>query len=109
MTALRPPVINTLEDLPLHPPQRIRPGVMAQRWHDLAFISWAYEVEPVQRLLPPGMEVDTFDGAAWVSLVPFHLSIRLPGTPAGPGCPGSPRSTSAPTCADLTGGVGSGS
>ena len=27
----------------------------------------------VQRLLPAGVEVDTFDGSAWVGLVPFHM------------------------------------
>ena len=84
MTPLRSPEIDELDDLPLSPPRCIRPGVMAQRWRDLAFISWAYEVRPVQRLLPPGLEVDTFDGGAWVSLVPFQLSIRLPGTPTVP-------------------------
>jgi uncharacterized protein YqjF (DUF2071 family) len=57
---------------------------MVQRWEDLAFISWPYEVADVQRLLPSGLEVDTFDGSAWVSLVPFRLTIRLPGLPAVP-------------------------
>ncbi|MBA3689996.1 MAG: DUF2071 domain-containing protein [Actinobacteria bacterium] len=84
MNALRSPAPDTLDDLPLRPPVRIRPGVMAQRWDDLAIISWAYEAEHVQRLLPLGLEVDTFDDAAWVSLVPFRLTVRLPGLPAVP-------------------------
>ncbi len=84
MTALRSLVIDTLEDLPLRPPLHIRPGVMAQRWEDLAFISWPFDPGDVQRLLPAELEADTFDGAAWVSVIPFHLSIRLPGTPAVP-------------------------
>jgi uncharacterized protein YqjF (DUF2071 family) len=83
--ALRDPAaLDTLEDLPLAPPRRIRPGVMAQRWADLAFISWPFDVGDVQRLLPTGLEIDTFDGAAWVSVIPFRLSIRLPGTPTVP-------------------------
>jgi uncharacterized protein YqjF (DUF2071 family) len=72
------------EDLPLASPRRIRPGTMVQRWNDLAFISWPYVAADVERLLPPGLEVDTFDGAAWVSLVPFRLTVRPPGLPAAP-------------------------
>ncbi len=84
MNALRSPAADILEGLPLRSPVRIRAGVMAQRWDDLAFISWAYEAEHVQRLLPAGLEVDTFDDAAWVSLVPFRLTVRPPGLPAVP-------------------------
>jgi uncharacterized protein YqjF (DUF2071 family) len=72
------------EDLPLVPPRRIHPGTMVQRWDDLAFISWPYATGDVARLLPPGLEVDTFAGAAWVSVVPFRLTVRLPGFPAAP-------------------------
>ena len=75
----RPP-----DDLPLSAPRAIRPGTMVQRWNDLAFISWAYDVGDIGRLLPAGLEVDTFDGAGWVSLVPFRLTVRLPGLPAVP-------------------------
>ena len=84
MNALRSRPTRTLEDLPRTPPVHISPGVMAQRWDDVAFISWAYAVPEVQRLLPDGLEVDTFDGAAWVSVVPFRLTVRLPWTPAMP-------------------------
>jgi len=73
-----------LEDLPRTPPRSIRPGTMVQRWDDLAFISWSYAAADVARLLPPGLEVDTFDGAAWVSVVPFRLTVRSPGLPAVP-------------------------
>ena len=72
------------EELSMTPPRRIRPGRMVQRWDDLSFISWPYAAADVARLLPDGLEVDTFDGAAWVSLVPYRLSVRLPGLPAAP-------------------------
>jgi uncharacterized protein len=68
-------------DLPLVAPRRIRSPVMVQRWSTLAFIHWPYEPSTVQHLLPDGLEVDTFDGAAWVGLIPFHLSIRFPPAP----------------------------
>ena len=73
-----------LDDLSLTAPTRIRRGVMAQRWDDLAFVSWPYPPAAVQRRLPDGLEADTFDGSAWLSIVPFRLSIRLPGTPFVP-------------------------
>jgi uncharacterized protein YqjF (DUF2071 family) len=76
--------VDTLDDLSIAPPHRIRPGVMAQRWEDLAFISWPFDAGDVQRLVPAGLEIDTFDGAAWVSVIPFRLSIRLSGTPTVP-------------------------
>ena len=78
-----------LEDLPLTPPRRIRPGTMVQRWDDLAFISWSYAAADVARLLPPGLEVDTFDGVAWVSVVPFRptgMTLYAPSEAPGRCC-----------------------
>jgi uncharacterized protein len=59
--------------------------VMLQHWRQLAFLHWPYTPEAVQRLLPAGLEVDTFDGAAWVGLVPFLMDgVRPPGLPPAP-------------------------
>jgi uncharacterized protein len=56
---------------------------MLQGWHDLAAIHWRYEPAVVQALLPAGFRVDTFDGAAWIGLIPFHMRrIRVPHLPA---------------------------
>ncbi|MGO9294416.1 MAG: DUF2071 domain-containing protein, partial [Streptosporangiaceae bacterium] len=33
----------------------------------------------MQRLLPPGLFADTFDGAAWVGLVPFFMHVATSG------------------------------
>lgn len=64
--------------MPDHDP--VRRPVMVQRWNDVVFLHWSYPVEVVQRLLPPGVEVDAFDGRAWVGLVPFHMDdLGLPG------------------------------
>jgi uncharacterized protein YqjF (DUF2071 family) len=39
----------------------------------------------VQELLPPGLDVDTFEGDAWVGLVPFRMvRVRPPGVPVPP-------------------------
>ena len=58
---------------------------MFQRWQNLTFLHWRYEPEMIQRLLPPGLALDTFDGSAWVGLTPFLLyDLRPPFTPAAP-------------------------
>ena len=38
--------------------------VMLHRWERLTFLHWAYEPALVQRLLPPGLSVETFNGFA---------------------------------------------
>ncbi len=58
--------------------------VMLNRWESLTFLHWRYRPEVVQCLLPPGLTVDTFDGSAWVALVPFVLHFSLPGVPEVP-------------------------
>ena len=51
---------------------------MVQRWHDLLFAHWPVKAESMRALLPEGLELDTFDGDAWVGVVPFRMSgIRL--------------------------------
>lgn len=56
---------------------------MLQGWHDLAAVHWRYDPAVVQTLVPPPFRVDTFDGAAWVGLIPFHMHrIRVPHLPA---------------------------
>jgi uncharacterized protein YqjF (DUF2071 family) len=52
---------------------------MVQRWDELTFLHWRYDPEVVQRLLPPTLRVDTIDGAAWVGLVPFRMTVTVPG------------------------------
>ena len=56
-----------------------------QRWQSLSFLHWRYDPAEVQRLLPSGLSVDTYDGAAWVGLTPFVLvgfrPLCLPAVP----------------------------
>ena len=50
---------------------------MFQRWKDLLFLHWKWDADEIQRTLPAGLTVDTFDGAAWLGVVPFFMhSIR---------------------------------
>jgi uncharacterized protein YqjF (DUF2071 family) len=57
----------------------VRRPVMLQRWGRLTFLHWRYQAGAVQSLLPPGLTVETFDGSAWVGLVPFRMTVGAPG------------------------------
>lgn len=46
---------------------------MTQRWSDLLFAHWPIAPETIARLLPSGLEVDTFDRYAWAGVVPFWM------------------------------------
>ena len=59
-------------------------AAMVHWWDDLTFVHWRYRAEDVQRLLPAGLTAQTFDGSAWVSLVPFFLRVGLPIAPPLP-------------------------
>lgn len=59
---------------------------MFQRWHELLFAHWPVSADALRARLPAGLELDTFEGEAWLGLVPFRMSaVRLRGTPALPG------------------------
>ena len=52
--------------------------VMYQRWSELLFLHWRIDVALVAETLPPGLAVDTFDGAAWLGVVPFQMERVRP-------------------------------
>ncbi|MFZ0661448.1 MAG: DUF2071 domain-containing protein [Acidobacteriaceae bacterium] len=59
---------------------------MTQRWNDLLFAHWPVPAAEIAPLVPPGLCVDTFDGSAWVGVVPFWMDqIHRRGLPAIPG------------------------
>jgi len=71
-------------DLATSAPRRVERPVMLQRWERLSFLHWPYPPEVVERVLPDGLEPDTFDGQAWIGIIPFRLTVRIPGLPAAP-------------------------
>lgn len=47
---------------------------MAQRWHDLLFAHWPVAPDLLRSLVPAALDLDTFEGRAWVGVVPFRMS-----------------------------------
>lgn len=43
-------------------------------WSDLLFVHWRVPPSLLEPLIPDGLEVETFDGDAWLGLVAFHMS-----------------------------------
>jgi uncharacterized protein YqjF (DUF2071 family) len=61
------------------------PWVMAQSWHDLLFAHWPVDARKLRALVPEPLEIDQFEGQAWLAVVPFRMTgVRLRGTPAVP-------------------------
>jgi uncharacterized protein YqjF (DUF2071 family) len=61
------------------------PWVQAQTWVDLAFLHWRLDPDELARLVPPTVELETFDGAAWLGITPFLLTgFRVRGMPPLP-------------------------
>lgn len=58
---------------------------MRQSWQDVTFLHWPFEPAVVRPLVPAALELDLYDGAAWVGLVPFKIrDLTLPHAPAVP-------------------------
>jgi uncharacterized protein YqjF (DUF2071 family) len=47
---------------------------MTQQWQDLLFIHFPLAPEILRPLIPAQIELDTFDGQAWIGIVPFRVS-----------------------------------
>src|SRR5438045_160559 len=61
------------------------PWIMRQNWHDLLFAHWELSSEQVRQLVPVSLDLDLFDGKAYVAVAPFHMTgIRARMFPALP-------------------------
>ncbi|MBX3013516.1 MAG: DUF2071 domain-containing protein [Caldilineaceae bacterium] len=58
-----------------HRPWPLPPGpwVMAQQWLDLLFAHWPIPFEVMRAVVPPQLPLDTWDGMAWIGVVPFRM------------------------------------
>lgn len=44
-----------------------------QSWRSLLFMHWKVPIDRIRRLVPPQLELDLFDGEAFVGIVPFEM------------------------------------
>ncbi|MCP8969881.1 YqjF family protein [Ectobacillus ponti] len=62
-----------------------RSWIMKQVWSDLLFMHIPVDEADVIHRIPPGLELDTYDGQAWIGIVPFEMKgIHPRGLPAVP-------------------------
>lgn len=55
-------------------PVPVAPWRWRQSWRDLLFAHWAVPSALLRPLVPKGLELQEFDGAAWLGLVPFRMA-----------------------------------
>jgi uncharacterized protein YqjF (DUF2071 family) len=76
---------EAIEAISAATPHRVERPLMRQSWTDLTFLHWRYDAAGVRPLVPPELELDLYDGAAWVGLVPFTITgLTLPRRAAVP-------------------------
>jgi hypothetical protein len=64
---------------------------MEQTWRDLLFAHWSYPIDEVRTVVPRQLPIDTFDGRAWIGVVPFMLeNLHARGLPGMPGAASFP-------------------
>jgi hypothetical protein len=87
---------QAMQEYPVRTSRKPRPlptghWQMTQRWNDLLFAHWPVAASSIDPLLPEGLQADTFQGSAWLGVVPFWLDrIKVRGVPSIPGMGGFP-------------------
>ncbi|MFD0693324.1 YqjF family protein [Paenibacillus sp. GCM10027628] len=66
-------------------PFRAWQWTMTQTWEHLLFAHWPVAPQTISKFIPGDLEIDTFDGQAWIGVIPFLMSgIRLRALPPIP-------------------------
>jgi uncharacterized protein len=50
------------------------PWVARQSWHDVLFAHWPIAASALRPIVPAALDIDEFDGTAWVGLLPFRMT-----------------------------------
>lgn len=65
--------------------------MMFMRWTSLSFLHWRVPASMLEPHVPRGLELDTFEGDAWLGIVPFRMEHVHPrGLPPVPGAANFP-------------------
>ena len=49
-----------------------------QEWNNTIFLHWEVDIKELQQFVPKEIEIDLFEGKAWVSLVAFTMEKIRP-------------------------------
>lgn len=61
------------------------PWIMRQSWCELLFAHWPVPADALRERLPAGLTLDTYEGQAWLGVVPFRMTdVRVRGLPPIP-------------------------
>ena len=75
------PSLDSIDHRPWPLPHQ--PWVVQQRWDDLLFLHWEVSQTQMRQRIPKGLELDLYDGKAWIGIVPFEIKrITRRGLPA---------------------------
>jgi uncharacterized protein len=76
-------MLSQTNDRPWQIPERN--WCLAMGWHELLFAHWPVDPSALRSLLPRGLQLDLYDGQAWLGIVPFWMSgVRCRFGPAVP-------------------------
>lgn len=77
-------ILAALEHRPWPLPEG--PWIQRQSWNDFLFCHWPVPVEAIRAAVPRALELDLWEGTAWLGVIPFHMSgVTLRGLPDLPG------------------------
>jgi hypothetical protein len=69
-------------------PHPLPPGrwLISQQWNNLLFAHWPVPAALLAPLVPEGLQVETFQGSAWLGIMPFRMDrVKVRGLPSIPG------------------------
>jgi len=71
--------MNLLNDI-IHRPFPIpsQKWIMRQSWRNVLFLHWPVPVEKLRPLIPSSLQIDTFNGSAWLGIILFVLEGIFP-------------------------------
>ncbi|MFA1819401.1 YqjF family protein [Virgibacillus oceani] len=55
-------------------PMPTGPWLMTQKWENLLFLNFPVPANTMQNHVPSGLELDTYEGKAWVTVIPFKIT-----------------------------------
>ena len=67
------------------PPHEVSTPMLAEDWRTFTAIHWSFPAEAIRPHVDPRLELDLFEGEAWVSMTPFVVErFRIPPLPPVP-------------------------